>query len=150
MTTTCINWLWSSIIYHLKLVCMKHSTRGCLVVNAALSFASCCINHSTLPSCCIFHTHSQQCFNYNMYICLSFHTHVSKSFTWSLKAACIQIIKAKQSLYYTHAQASSASKVCFFPYGKQGMRISSFVKWAWPVLTRAKMKSSPEALLEEF
>ena len=37
------------------LVCMKHSTQGCLVVNAALGFA-CCINHVTLPSCCIFHT----------------------------------------------------------------------------------------------
>jgi len=34
-----------------------------------------------------------------MYICLSFRTHVGKPFTWSLKAACIQIIKAKQSLY---------------------------------------------------
>ena len=31
---------------------MKHSTRGCLMVNAALGFASCCINHSTLPLCC--------------------------------------------------------------------------------------------------
>jgi len=28
-----------------------------------------------------------------MYICLSFRTHVSKSFTWSLKAACIQSLK---------------------------------------------------------
>jgi len=48
------------------LVCMKHSNRGCLVVNAALGFALCCINHSTLHSCCIFHTHSRQCFNYNI------------------------------------------------------------------------------------
>ena len=52
------------------LVCMKHSTRGCLVVNAAFGFASC--NHSTLPSCCIFHTHSRRCFNYNIQcICLA-------------------------------------------------------------------------------
>ena len=29
-------------------------------------------------------------------ICLSFRTHVSKSFTWSMKAACIQTMKAKQ------------------------------------------------------
>ena len=36
------------------------------MVNAALGFASCCINYSTLPSCCIFHTHSRQCFNYNI------------------------------------------------------------------------------------
>ena len=43
---------------------------------------------------------------------LPFCTHVSKPFTWSLKAACIQIIKAKQSLYYTYAQVSSALKVC--------------------------------------
>ena len=50
------------------LVCMKHSTRGYLVVNASLGFASCCINHSKLPSCCIFHTHSRQCLNYNTYI----------------------------------------------------------------------------------
>ena len=44
----------------------------------------------------------------HMYICLSFRTHVSKHFTWSLKAACIYTIKAKQSLYYTHVQVSSA------------------------------------------
>jgi len=56
-----------------------------------------------------------------MYICLSFRTHVSKPFTWSLKAACTQTIKAKQSLYYTHAQISSASKVCFFPNRKPGV-----------------------------
>ena len=31
-----------------------------------------------------------------------------------------------------------------------GNVFSSFVKWAWPVLTRTKMKSSPKALLEEF
>jgi len=56
-----------------------------------------------------------------MYICLSFRTHVSKPFTWSLKAACMQTINAKQSLYYTHAQVSSASKVCFFPNRKPGV-----------------------------
>ena len=56
-----------------------------------------------------------------MYICLSFHTHVTKPFTLSLKAACIQTIKAKQSLYYTHAQVSSALKVCFFPNQKPGV-----------------------------
>ena len=49
-----------------------------------------------------------------MFVCLSFHTHVSKSFTLSMKAACIQTIKAKQSLHYTYAQVSSASKVGFF------------------------------------
>ena len=115
-----------------------------------------------------------------MYICLSFRVHVSKPFAWSLKAACMQTIKAKQSLYYTHAQVSSPSKACFFPnqkpdpqtskpafpdnfsgviqpknsvlglMGLQGMHISSFGKWAWPVFTRTKMKSSPKALLEEF
>ena len=120
-----------------------------------------------------------------MYICLSFCTHVSKPFTWSLKAACIQTIKAKQSLYYTHAQVHetllegvflSQSKTGRSDHpqtlkpaflvnfsgtiqlknsivglmGLQGMRISSFVKWAWPVLTWTKMKSSPKALLEEF
>jgi len=53
-----------------------------------------------------------------MYICLSFCTHVSKPFTWR---ACIQTIKAKQSLYYTHAQVSSALKVSFFPNWKLGM-----------------------------
>ena len=56
-----------------------------------------------------------------MYICLSFRTHGSKPFTWSLKAACIQTIKAKQSLYYTRAQISSASKVCFFSNRKLGV-----------------------------
>ena len=121
-----------------------------------------------------------------MYICLFFRTHVSKPYIWSLKAACIQIIKAKQSVYYTHAQASSASKVCFFPYGKQGRRSDSpqtskpaflvdssgvlqpknsvlglislqgmhayLVGWKVSVtgiLTQTKMKSIPEALLEE-
>jgi len=54
-----------------------------------------------------------------MYICLSFRTHVSKTFTWSLKAACIQSIKAKES--YTHAQVSSPSKACFFPNRKPGV-----------------------------
>ena len=34
--------------------------------------------------------------------------------------------------------------------GAHEMRISSFEKWACPVLTRTKMKSSPEALLENF
>jgi len=34
--------------------------------------------------------------------------------------------------------------------GLQGLRISSFRKWAWPVLTWTKMKSSTKALLEEF
>ena len=33
----------------------------------------------------------------------------------------MQTIKAKQSLYYTHAQVSSASKVCFFPNRKPGV-----------------------------
>jgi len=61
------------------------------------------------------------CMHVCMYICLSFCTHVSKPFTWSLKAACIQIIKAKQSLYYTQTQVSSALKVCFFPYWKPGV-----------------------------
>ena len=56
-----------------------------------------------------------------MYICLSFCTHVSKPFTWSLKAACIQTIKAKQSLYYTHTQVSSPPKACFFPNRKPGV-----------------------------
>ena len=32
----------------------------------------------------------------------------------------------------------------------QGMRISLFGKWAWPTFTQTKMKSSLEALLEEF
>ena len=101
------------------------------------------------------------------------------SFTWSLKTACMQTIKAKQSLYYTHAQVSSPSKACFFLnwkpgvstipkpaflvdfsgilqlknsvlglMGLQGMHISSFGKWVWPVLMRTKMKSSPKALLK--
>ena len=34
-----------------------------------------------------------------MYICLFFYTHASKPFTWSLKAACMQTIKAKQSIH---------------------------------------------------
>ena len=34
--------------------------------------------------------------------------------------------------------------------GIQGMGISSFGKWVWPVLMQTKMKSSPEASLEEF
>ena len=44
------------------------------------------------------------CMHACMYIYLSFRTHVSKPFTWSLKAACMQTIKAKQNLYYTNAQ----------------------------------------------
>ena len=108
---------------------------------------------------------------------------MSKPFTGSLKAACIQTIKAKQSLYYTHTQVSSASKVDFSQsktgcsdcpqtsrpaflvnysgilqaknsvlglIGKQGMHILLFGKWTQPILTQTKMKSSPEALLEEF
>jgi len=48
-----------------------------------------------------------------IFVCLSAPTWVSmsKPFTWNLKAACKQTIKAKQSLYYTHAQASSPLKV---------------------------------------
>jgi len=111
-----------------------------------------------------------------IYVCMSPHTHVNKPITWSLKAACIQT-KAKQSLHYTYAQVSSASKVFFFPgcsdhlglaflvdfsgtlqpknsvlglMDIQGMRILSFGKWAWPILTQTKMKSSQEALLEEI
>ena len=115
-----------------------------------------------------------------MYICLSFRIHVSKPFTWSLKAACIQTIKAKQSLHYTHAQVSSPSKTCFFPIRK---RPSADFKASFPSrlfrrpttekqLTRPheppgnahlmiwkvgvthiyvnEMKSSLKALLEEF
>ena len=99
-------------------------------------------------------------------ICLSFYTHVSKPFSWSLKAACIQSIKVKESLYYTHAEVSSPSKACFFrnrklgvaticrllsqrlfrhpttekqhtrPHGSSGNAYLFFVKWAWPVLTQ--------------
>ena len=108
-----------------------------------------------------------------MYICLSFRTHVSKPFTWSLKAACMQTIKAKQSLYYTHAQVSSPLKACFFPnrkpgiatilrlqlfrrpapkkqrtrpHGPPGMRILSCGKWAWP----NENEEQPKGLLKEF
>ena len=47
-----------------------------------------------------------------MYACMYVYLFVfphqrEQTFTWSLKAACIQIIKAKESLYYTHAQVSS-------------------------------------------
>ena len=39
------------------LVCMK----------IQFSLSLCCINHSTFPLCCFFfHTHSQQCFSYNL------------------------------------------------------------------------------------
>ena len=47
-----------------------------------------------------------------------FFTHMSKFFALSMKTACIQTIKAKQSLYYTYAQVISASKVGFFPHLK--------------------------------
>ena len=60
------------------LVCMKTQHLGCLMVNIALGFASCCINHLTRPSCCIFHTHSQRCFNYNLQ-CTVFSTEVSQN-----------------------------------------------------------------------
>ena len=103
-----------------------------------------------------------------------------QAFYWSLKAACIQIIMAKQNLCYTklclegmflsqsktgRSDRTQTSKPAFLVdssgilqpknsvlglMGLQGMRISSFGKWAWPILTRTKMKSSPEALLEEF
>ena len=40
---------------------------------------------------------SEKCACVCMYICLSFCTYMSKPFTWSLKPARIQTIKAKQS-----------------------------------------------------
>jgi len=50
---------------------------------------------------------------------LSFCTHVSKSF--SIKADYIEAIKAKQSLFYTYGQVSSALKVGFYPKKKTGI-----------------------------
>ena len=115
------------------------------------------------------HLVSWNCFTKSvcMYICLSFHTHASKPFTWSTKAACVHIIKAKQSLHCTYTQASSASKflspsktgnsnhpqtlkpaflvnssgILQGLIGTQEMLILSFEKWAWPFLMRIKMKS---------
>jgi len=49
-----------------------------------------------------------------MYVCMYVYLFVflhPREQTFYLKTACIQPIKAKQSLYYTHAQVSSASKV---------------------------------------
>ena len=49
------------------LVCMKiqQLVEG-PVVNTALGYASCCINHSTSLSCSIFHAYMQQCLNYSI------------------------------------------------------------------------------------
>ena len=60
------------------------------------------------------------CMHVCMNICLSFHTHVSKPFTSSLKAACKQTIKAKQSLHYTHALVSFCIKGVFLSQLKTG------------------------------
>ena len=52
-----------------------------------------------------------------IYICLSA-PKWANLLLWSMKAACIQTIKANQSLNYTHTQVSSASKASFLHQSK--------------------------------
>jgi len=74
------------------------------------------------------------CMHKCMCISLSFRTHMTKALTWSMKAACIQTLKAKQSLYVTGfakrgLQRTSCKNDIFALNSAKWCKVTAFKVW---------------------